>query len=171
LPKRVRWEEKATIRAAQAARVLIFRTLARWYACNTLLEGLTQDLQDVASELRQLIQQEHAMVRQRDFAGYRHLPATDQPHIRDGVVGGATRPRRDDGGAIAGETGDAVDAGGVEGFGEGQMRQDGGEAARQHGLTCTRRTEEQEVMVRTPHELSVCIGSQYSLAVTISLLG
>jgi hypothetical protein len=52
-----------------------------------LLEGLTQDLQDVASELRQLIQQEHAMVRQRDFAGYRHLPATDQPHIRDGVMG------------------------------------------------------------------------------------
>jgi hypothetical protein len=35
------------------------------------------------------------------------------------VVGGATRPRRDERRAVAGEAGDAVDAGGVEGVGEG----------------------------------------------------
>jgi hypothetical protein len=73
----------------------------------------------MAAELRQLIQQEDPMVRQRHVAGHRYLSATNQPHIRDRMVRGATRPRRDERGAIAGETGNAVDAGGVEGFGEG----------------------------------------------------
>ena len=67
-----------------------------------------------------LIEKEHAIVGQRDFAGHRHLPAPDQPLIRDGVVGGATRPGRDERGAGAGEAGDAMDAGGFDGFGEGQ---------------------------------------------------
>jgi hypothetical protein len=57
-----------------------------------------------------------------------------QPHSREGVVGGATRARRDESRAIASETGDAVDAGGFDGFGEGQIGQDGGEPARQHRL-------------------------------------
>ena len=40
---------------------------------------------------------------------------------------GATREGRDQRRAGAGETGDAVDACGLEGFGEGHGRQDGGE--------------------------------------------
>jgi hypothetical protein len=64
------------------------RTLWRWYLYETLLEGLAQDLQDMAAELRQFIQNEDAVVRQRHFAGHRDLPAPDQPHIGDGVAGG-----------------------------------------------------------------------------------
>jgi hypothetical protein len=40
-----------------------------------------------------------------------HWPAADQPHIRDGVMEGATRPRHDLRGAVTGAAGNAVDAG------------------------------------------------------------
>ena len=45
-----------------------------------------------------------------------YVPA-DQPDIRDGLMWGAEGARRDDGRAPVGQTGDAVDAGGVDGFG------------------------------------------------------
>ena len=73
----------------------------------------------MAAELRDIIQKAHVMVGQRHLAGHRHVAATDQPRIRDGVVGRATRAGRDPRRAVAGEAGDAVDAGGVEGVGEG----------------------------------------------------
>jgi hypothetical protein len=69
---------------------------------NTGLKRLAQDLEDVASKLRMLIEKEHATMRQRQVAGHRHLPAPDQPYSRDRVVGGTTRARGDDGGAGAG---------------------------------------------------------------------
>jgi hypothetical protein len=40
------------------------------------------------------------------------------------MVRGATRPRRDDGGAVPGEAGNAMEAGDVDNFGEGQIGQD-----------------------------------------------
>jgi hypothetical protein len=107
----------AMSRAAKAAKARRFMTPARLYLCDTLLERLAQDFQDVAAELRQFIQQEHAVVRQRPLAGQRHLAPADQPHIRDGVMRGAKGARRDERRAITGEAGDAVDAGGIEASG------------------------------------------------------
>ena len=49
-----------------------------------------------------------------------------------GVVGDAKGARSDHGGAGAGEAGDAVDAGGLTGFGQGQRRQGGGEPPGPH---------------------------------------
>jgi hypothetical protein len=74
-------------RLAKSAKSLRLRTLWRLYSCDTLLEWLSQDLQDVAAELRQFIQKEHAVVRQRHFARHRHMAPADQPDIRDGVMG------------------------------------------------------------------------------------
>jgi hypothetical protein len=54
----------------------------------------------------------------------------DQPRIRDGVVGRATRAGRHPRRAVAGEAGDAVDTRGLNRLGQGHRRQDGGEAAR-----------------------------------------
>jgi hypothetical protein len=65
---------------------------------------------------------------------HRHLAATDQPDIRAGVVRGVTRVSHDEGGAVAGEPGDAVNARGLDGLGQGHLRQDGGEPVRQHRL-------------------------------------
>jgi hypothetical protein len=83
-------------------------------------------------------------------AGHRHVLAPDQPDIGDGVMGGEKRPRRDQRRAVAGEAGDAVDAGGFDGFGEGHCRRDGGEPARQPQLARPGRTEHEQIMGRMP---------------------
>ena len=57
------------------------------------------------------------MVRPRDFAWHRHLPAADQADSREGVVGGATGAHGDQGGVIAAAAGGAREAGSVNGFG------------------------------------------------------
>jgi hypothetical protein len=62
---------------------MTFWRLYSYETLETLLERLAQDLQDVAAELRQLIQKENPVVRQRHFAWPRHLPATDQPSLRN----------------------------------------------------------------------------------------
>jgi hypothetical protein len=70
----------------------------------------------MAAALGQFIQEEHTSVGQRDLARQRHVAAPDQHSVREGVVGGAARAGGDQGGAVAGLTGDAVDAHGAEGF-------------------------------------------------------
>jgi hypothetical protein len=77
----------ATILMANPTNVLRSRTPAKLYVYETLLERLPQDLQDMAAALGQLIQEEHAMVRQRHLARHGHVPPTDQSRIRDGLVG------------------------------------------------------------------------------------
>jgi hypothetical protein len=52
----------AITRRANSAKVLRFRTPARLSAYDTLLERLPQDLQDMAAELGQFIQEEHTVV-------------------------------------------------------------------------------------------------------------
>jgi hypothetical protein len=62
-----------------------------------------------------------------------HAPA-DRPGIGEGVMPGTTRAHGDPGGAGAGAAGDAVDAGGLQGFGQGHGRQDGGAPVRHYRL-------------------------------------
>ena len=64
------------------------------HVCETLLERLAQDLEHLAAKLLPFIQEEHAVVGQRHVARQRHVAPTDQPDIRDGVMGG-----RDTGGS------------------------------------------------------------------------
>ena len=66
------------------------------------------------------------------------------------MVRSATRASGDQGRAVAGEAGNAVDARGPEGFGEGHRRQDEGEPPGQHGLARPRRADKEEVWVTTP---------------------
>jgi hypothetical protein len=117
---------------ASPASTLRSRTPARLYLYDTILEWLSQDLQDMAAALGKFIQEEYAMVGQRDLARHRHVPLTDQSRSRDGLVGGAKRASRHQRGAGAGEAGDAVDARRLNGLGEGHRREDGGEPACQH---------------------------------------
>jgi hypothetical protein len=87
----------------------------------------------MACELRERIEAEEAMRRQRHLPGHGHLAPTDQADVGDGVVRGATRPAGDTGGLAARQARDAVDAGGLDGPGQGHVRQDGGQPARQQG--------------------------------------
>jgi hypothetical protein len=104
-----------------------------------ILERLAQDLQHVAAARRPFIQQEHPMVGQRHVAWHWHLPATDQPHIWDGMMRGPTRPGGDDGGAVAGEAGDALDARGLDSFG---------------GLIAARRVVKRRYRIEVPAPMS-----------------
>jgi hypothetical protein len=104
---------------AKPAKSLKFRTLWRLHVYDTLLEWLAQNLQDMAAALGPCIQAEHAMVCWRHVARPRHVAPADQPRIRDGVVGRATRAGHDHRRAVAPQARDAVDARGVEGVGEG----------------------------------------------------
>jgi hypothetical protein len=106
-------------RTANATKAWRFRTPTKLYLCEAILQRLAQDLQGMAAALGPFIQEEHAVMGQRHLAGHRHVTTADQPCTRDGVMAGATRAGGDQRRAVAGEPGDAVDAGAVEGIGEG----------------------------------------------------
>jgi hypothetical protein len=109
-------------RTAKVSRRLRSRTPVRLYVYDTLLEQLAQGLQDMVAALGPCILQEHAVVRQRYFARHRHVAPADQPHIRDGVMEGATRAGRDPRRAVAGAARDAVDTRGLQSFGQTHRR-------------------------------------------------
>jgi hypothetical protein len=83
----------------------------------------------MACALGPFIQKAYAVVRQRHLAWQRHLPPTDQAHIGDGVMGGAKRARRNEGGTVAGEAGNTMHAGCVDGLRRGHIGQDRREAS------------------------------------------
>src|SRR5262245_53139092 len=97
-------------RAAKVPKTLKSRTPAKLYIDETLLQGLAQNLQHMAAELRQLIQEQHAVVGQRHLAWQQHVAPADQPDVREGVMRGAKRAGRHQGGAVARAAGDTVDA-------------------------------------------------------------
>ena len=98
------------------------------------LERLAQDLEDVLAELRQLVEEEHAVVGERDLAGAGDAAAADQAGVADRVMRGAERARGDQR-AAAHEAEDAVHARRLDRLFERQRRQDGGQALGQHGLS------------------------------------
>jgi hypothetical protein len=90
-------------RAAKAAKALRFRTCAKLYVEDTILERLAQDLQDMAAARRPCIQQQNAAVRQRHVARQRHLAPPIRPTseivwcgVRNGrvVINAVRRPVR-----------------------------------------------------------------------------
>jgi hypothetical protein len=83
-------------------------------------------------ELGELIQEQEAMVHQRDIPRQRHLTPTDQAHFQHGLVGGTKRPGSHQGRAPAGKAGYAVNFGRLDGLGQRHVQQKGGESAREH---------------------------------------
>jgi hypothetical protein len=86
------------------------------YSCDTRLERLAQDLQDMAAGLRQFIETQNTIVRERHVAQHWHLVAADEVHIRDRVMPRPKGPHPHQRGAAAGEPGAAVEAGGLNGL-------------------------------------------------------
>src|SRR5262249_14484488 len=127
---------------------------AKLYVYETLLEQLAQDLEHMPTKLGPFIQEEDAVVSQRHVTRHRHLAPADQPDSREGVMGGATRARRHQRGAVAHEASDTVDARRLKGFGEGHRRHGGGESLRQHRLASPRGAEQEEVRSITPASTS-----------------
>jgi hypothetical protein len=86
--------------------------------CNPPLKLLPDHFKDVTSELLELVQNEHPVVRPRHLARRRRV--------------------------AAGAAGDTMGARGLNGLGEGHRRQDGGEPPGQHGLARPRRADEEQ---------------------------
>jgi hypothetical protein len=122
---------------------------------DTLLERLPPDFQNMAAKLGYLIQKQHAIVGQRHLARHRHVAATDQPRIRDGMVERTTWAGRDQRRAVAGAAGDAVDPGGLEGFGEGHGRQNRGESERRHRRARPRGPSKRTLWSERLHHISL----------------
>jgi hypothetical protein len=83
--------------------------VTRFDCCEGLLNRLAQTLEDMAAEFWQFTQEQHAVVRRRHLTQHGDMPAPNQLHIRDRVVGGGKGIGRDEGGAVAGAAGDAMD--------------------------------------------------------------
>jgi hypothetical protein len=76
-----------------------------------IFERLAHDLEHIAGKLRQLVEKEQTVVRQRDLAWTGHDSAADQAGIGDGVMRRAKRPLRDQTGRRIEHAGDRVDLG------------------------------------------------------------
>lgn len=107
-------------------------------------QRLAQDLQDLALELRQFVEEQHALVRQGDLARLRAAAAADQGRRGGGVVRLAERSLRPvPEGDVAGHRMDRRD---LQGFVLVERRQQAGQAAGQEGLAGARRAAEQQVV-------------------------
>ena len=100
------------------------------------------------------IEADDPVVGPRHLARHGYMAPTDQPHIGNGMVGGAKRPGGDEGGAPPGEAGDAVDAGGVDGLGQGHIGEDRRQAAGQPRCPRPGRPQEQDGGGRMPASFS-----------------
>jgi hypothetical protein len=140
---------------AMSAKAHKFIAPARLYVYETILGELVQDLEDMAAEPGECIQEAHAMVGQRHVAWHRHVAPTDQPCIREGMVGCARRAGRDPRRTVYGKAGDVVDARGLDGLSEGHRRQDGGEPPCQHRLPHPAGPEHERLWLKCLHPISL----------------
>jgi hypothetical protein len=81
----------AIIRRAMSSKALSFRMCGRLYFCGTRLERLSQDLAAMARALGPLIQEQDAVMCEKDFPRHGHATPADQAHVGDGLVGGGLK--------------------------------------------------------------------------------
>ena len=111
-----------------------------------VFQRLPHHLQHVARKLRQLVEKEHAVVRQRNFSGARYGAAADQSRVADGVVRRAERPHAHQSIARVQHSGHAVNLGRLQRFFKRQRRKDRRHALGKHRLAAARRSDHQNVV-------------------------
>ena len=129
-------------------------------AYRPLLERLPQRVERAGRELPELVEEQHAPVRECDLArAGAAAPAADERGGRRGVVGGAERPAADE---AAGDrfAGGGVDAGDLERLGGGQGREDGAQSPGEHRLAGAGRAAEQQVVAAGGRDLERLAGER-----------
>ena len=111
-----------------------------------LFERLAQHLEGAAGELGQLVEEQDAVVRQRDLPGAGQAAAADERRFRAGVMRCAERPLAQECAARRQQAGHRVHRGDVERLIEGQRREHAGQAAGEHRLAGPGRADEQEMV-------------------------
>jgi uncharacterized protein (UPF0335 family) len=108
-------------------------------------ERLAQHFQHVAAEFRQLVEEQHAVVGQRNLARTRHPAAADQGHARAGVVRTAEGPAAP---ALDRKApGQRLDRRRLQRFLIAQRRQQARKARGQHAFAGARRPHHQEPLI------------------------
>jgi hypothetical protein len=111
-----------------------------------VFERLAHDFEDVAGEFGEFIEEEQAVVGERDFTGTWDGSAADEAGIGDGVMRGAEWTLSDEAGSGVEDAGDGVDLGGFESFIEGERREDGRKPLGEHGFAGAWRPYHEDVV-------------------------
>ena len=111
-----------------------------------VFQGLAQHFQDILPKFGQLVQEEHAVVGQADFAGPGDMAAADQSGVGDGVVRGAEGPGWSPGPVPGHQAHDAVDLGRLDGLLKAQLGEDRWEAAGPAWSCRTREADHQDIV-------------------------
>ena len=112
----------------------------------SVLQWLAQGLQRGFIELRQLVQKQNAVVGQGDLSGTGNASAAGQRHRRGGVVGTAEGPGVHQRISGVGHARHGINFGGLQRLFTGHIRQNGGQAAGQHGLARAGRADQQYIV-------------------------
>jgi len=125
---------------------------------------LTQRLQGAARELRQLVEEQHAVVSERRLAGPSPKAAADQRLQGGGVVWVAEWPAAGDAAVaqLAGQRGDHRD---LESFLWIQWRQQAGQTCREHRLAGAGWADHQEIVAAGRRDLDRALGGFLALDV------
>src|SRR5271156_6208707 len=125
-----------------------------------VFQRLAHHFQHVALKFRQLVEKHHSVVAERNFSGARDGAAADEACIADGVVRRAVRTRADQAARIFEDSGDAVNARGLDGFFERHRRQNGGDAFGEHGLSGAGRADQQNIVAPGTGDFEGALGGK-----------
>jgi hypothetical protein len=123
-----------------------------------LLERLAQGLEALARKLRQLVEEEHPVVRERDLPRPRGVAPAREPRGARRVVRRAEGPVAQQRHAGAEGPGDGVHRGDLHGLAEGERRQQRRQRPRQHRLAAAGRAHQQDVVPAGRGDLEGALG-------------
>jgi hypothetical protein len=111
-----------------------------------VFEGLAEDFEGGTAVFGEFVEEENAVVGEGNFARARVGAAAEEANVGDGVVGTAEGAAGDEAFARVEESGDGVDAGGLDRFLLGHVGHDGGHAFGEHGFTGAGRADHDDVV-------------------------
>ncbi len=130
---------------------------------DAVLHRLAQHLEHVLAELGQLVQKQHAAVREADFARPRIRPAPDQPGVGDRVMRRAERPPRHERLAERQRPRDRMDLGGFERLIQTHLGEGRRQAPGKHRLPAPWRPHHQDVVSAGGRDLERALGVRLPL--------
>ena len=133
-------------------------------ATSPVSSGWRSEFEHLRGEFRHLVEEQHAVMRQRDFARPRAQAAADQRRHRGGMMRRTERPPVGERAAfdLAGDRSDHRD---FEQFGRQQRRQDRGQPRRQHRFAGAGRADHQQVMAAGGGDFERALGALLALDV------
>jgi hypothetical protein len=132
-----------------------YQRKARWKShrlCGTrdhdacVLHWLAQSVEDVSGKFKHFVQKQYTVVSKADLTGSRLRPTSNQARARNRMVGRSERPNAFAHSVVIEHARDGMNCNHFQGFVLGERRQNRRKAACEHGLSCARWSDEQDVV-------------------------